>query len=122
MERGSDSINNLMSYVIFNIAPTLADIGIAVAYFTAAFGVYYGMIVYVHTLPLLSTALYSHSFAHTLIQPFSIAPLKDLGLPQDYWLSVCLAHQVHNHGHVYLDHGGCDGMANQISTGDEHSR
>lgn len=45
MERGSDSINNLLSYVIFNIMPTLADIGIAVAYFTAAFGVYYGMIV-----------------------------------------------------------------------------
>eukprot|EP00041_Stephanoeca_diplocostata_P034068 m.1143203 g.1143203 ORF g.1143203 m.1143203 type:complete len:915 (+) comp24457_c0_seq16:87-2831(+) len=46
MERGSDSINNLLSYVIFNIAPTLIDIGIAVVYFTTAFGVYYGIIVF----------------------------------------------------------------------------
>jgi ABC-type transport system involved in Fe-S cluster assembly fused permease/ATPase subunit len=27
VDRGTDSINSLLSYIIFNIAPTLADIG-----------------------------------------------------------------------------------------------
>lgn len=46
MDRGSDSINNLLSYIIFNIAPTLIDIAIAVGFFTSKFGAYYGLIVF----------------------------------------------------------------------------
>ena len=45
MDRGGDSINNLLNWVLFNIFPTLVDIGIAVIYFTITFGPYFGMIV-----------------------------------------------------------------------------
>ncbi len=46
MDRGTQSINNLLSYVLFNIAPTLADIGVAVIYFIVAFDGWFGLIVF----------------------------------------------------------------------------
>eukprot|EP00039_Didymoeca_costata_P007214 m.97438 g.97438 ORF g.97438 m.97438 type:complete len:865 (+) comp13595_c0_seq5:351-2945(+) len=46
MDRGGDSVNNLLNYILFNIAPTLADIAIAVTYFTTTFGSYFGLIVF----------------------------------------------------------------------------
>ena len=46
IDRGAESVNNLLNYVLFNIAPTLVDIGIAVAFFTSTFGAYFGLIVF----------------------------------------------------------------------------
>ncbi|KAK4322985.1 hypothetical protein Pmani_006291 [Petrolisthes manimaculis] len=47
MDRGTNSINTLLSYIIFNILPTVVDIVVAVVYFTAAFNYWFGIIVFV---------------------------------------------------------------------------
>lgn len=47
MDRGTQSINNLLSYVLFSILPTLVDIGVAVVYFVVAFDAWFGLIVFV---------------------------------------------------------------------------
>ncbi len=46
MDRGSQSITNLLSYILFNIAPTLVDIGVAVVFFVVAFDSWFGLIVF----------------------------------------------------------------------------
>lgn len=46
MDRGTDSIDNLLSYILFSIAPTLIDIMIAVVYFVLQFNVWFGLIVF----------------------------------------------------------------------------
>jgi ATP-binding cassette subfamily B (MDR/TAP) protein 6 len=46
MDRGTQSINNLLSYILFNIGPTLVDIGIAIIFFVVAFDVWFGLIVF----------------------------------------------------------------------------
>ena len=46
MDRGTQSINNLLSYILFNIAPTLVDIAVAVVYFVVAFDGWFGLIVF----------------------------------------------------------------------------
>lgn len=52
MDRGTSSINSLLSYLVFNILPTIIDIIVAIIYFTAAFNVWFGLIV------LVTMALY----------------------------------------------------------------
>ncbi|XP_065187945.1 ATP-binding cassette sub-family B member 6-like [Sycon ciliatum] len=52
MDRGTQSINNLLSYLLFNILPTLVDITIAIVYFTTSFNAWFGLIVF------LTMALY----------------------------------------------------------------
>ncbi|XP_060533810.1 ATP-binding cassette sub-family B member 6 [Cylas formicarius] len=47
MDRGTDSINNLLNYMLFSIAPTIIDIIVAVVYFTTAFNAWFGLIVFV---------------------------------------------------------------------------
>ncbi|XP_067130723.1 ATP-binding cassette sub-family B member 6 [Centruroides vittatus] len=47
MDRGTNSITNLLSYIVFSIFPTVADILIAIVYFSSAFGLWYGLIVFV---------------------------------------------------------------------------
>ncbi|EDQ85337.1 uncharacterized protein MONBRDRAFT_29256, partial [Monosiga brevicollis MX1] len=46
VDRGTDSVNSLLSYVLFSILPTLVDIAIACVYFTSEFGPYFGLIVF----------------------------------------------------------------------------
>lgn len=46
MDRGTDSINNLLSYIIFNIFPTITDILVAVVFFIASFNAWFGLIVF----------------------------------------------------------------------------
>ncbi|XP_065894792.1 ATP-binding cassette sub-family B member 6-like [Dysidea avara] len=56
MDRGTSSITNLLNYIIFNIIPTFADIGVAVVYFIIAFDAWFGLIVFVTmALYLLAT-------------------------------------------------------------------
>lgn len=47
ISRGTDSINSLLSYLIFNILPTIADILIAIVYFATAFNPWFSLIVFV---------------------------------------------------------------------------
>ncbi|KAJ8956256.1 hypothetical protein NQ318_014990 [Aromia moschata] len=47
MDRGTDSINNLLNYIIFSIFPTITDILVAVVYFIAAFNAWFGLIVFI---------------------------------------------------------------------------
>ena len=46
MDRGTQSINNLLSYLLFSIAPTLVDIAVAIIYFVVAFDAWFGIIVF----------------------------------------------------------------------------
>ena len=41
-DRGTDSVSSLLSYIMFNILPTIVDIAVAVVYFSTAFGTYFG--------------------------------------------------------------------------------
>lgn len=47
MDRGTNSINTLLAYIVFNILPTVVDIIVAVIYFSAAFNFWFGIIVFV---------------------------------------------------------------------------
>lgn len=47
MDRGTDSINNLLNYILFSIAPTLIDIFVAVVFFISIFNIWFGVIVFV---------------------------------------------------------------------------
>uniref|UniRef100_A0A1Q3FI81 ATP-binding cassette sub-family B member 6 n=2 Tax=Culex tarsalis TaxID=7177 RepID=A0A1Q3FI81_CULTA len=47
MDRGTDSINNLLNYILFSIMPTIVDILVAVVFFIAAFNWWFGLIVFI---------------------------------------------------------------------------
>ncbi|XP_041806921.1 ATP-binding cassette sub-family B member 6, mitochondrial [Chelmon rostratus] len=46
IDRGTSSINNLLSYILFSILPTICDIIIAIIYFVSYFNVWFGLIVF----------------------------------------------------------------------------
>lgn len=46
MDRGTDSINNLLNYILFSIIPTIVDIIIAIIFFVSAFNKWFGLIVF----------------------------------------------------------------------------
>ena len=52
IDRGTVSINNLLSYIVFSILPTICDIVIAIVYFVTSFNAWFGLIV------LICLALY----------------------------------------------------------------
>uniref|UniRef100_A0A3B4B3H3 Uncharacterized protein n=1 Tax=Periophthalmus magnuspinnatus TaxID=409849 RepID=A0A3B4B3H3_9GOBI len=45
IDRGTSSINNLLSYILFSILPTICDIIIAIVYFSSYFSLWFGLIV-----------------------------------------------------------------------------
>ncbi|XP_054827258.1 ATP-binding cassette sub-family B member 6 [Eublepharis macularius] len=47
VDRGTSSINNLLSYIVFSIFPTVADIIIAIVYFTTIFSAWFGLIIFI---------------------------------------------------------------------------
>ncbi|XP_034936655.1 ATP-binding cassette sub-family B member 6, mitochondrial [Chelonus insularis] len=47
MDRGTDSINNLLNYILFSIVPTIIDILIAVIFFVSSFNHWFGLIVFI---------------------------------------------------------------------------
>ncbi|KAK0058361.1 ATP-binding cassette sub-family B member 6 mitochondrial [Biomphalaria pfeifferi] len=47
VDRGTNSINTLLSYILFQVLPTIADIVIAIIYFITAFNYLFGIIVFV---------------------------------------------------------------------------
>lgn len=46
VDRGTDSVDSLLNYVLFNIFPTIADILIAIVYFIIQFNIWFGIIVF----------------------------------------------------------------------------
>ena len=58
MDRGTDSINGLLNYLIFSILPTLIDIAIAIVYFTTEFSAWFGLIVFVTMAVYLSMTIF----------------------------------------------------------------
>lgn len=66
MDRGTDSINNLLNYILFSIAPTIVDILIAVVFFITAFNWWFGFIVF------LTMTLY---IGKKLIIYFQVSPI-----------------------------------------------
>ncbi len=47
VDRGTSSVSNVLSYLFFNIAPTLIDIAVGIVYFIAAFNFWYGLVVFI---------------------------------------------------------------------------
>lgn len=47
IDRGTSSINSLLSYIVFSIFPTIADIVISIIYFITNFNAWFGLIVFV---------------------------------------------------------------------------
>lgn len=47
IDRGTSSINNLLSYIVFSIFPTIADIVIAIIYFVTCYNAWFGLIIFV---------------------------------------------------------------------------
>ncbi|XP_062865489.1 ATP-binding cassette sub-family B member 6 [Trichomycterus rosablanca] len=47
IDRGTSSIDSLLSYIVFSIFPTIADIIIAIVYFISNFNAWFGLIVFV---------------------------------------------------------------------------
>ncbi|CAG0905349.1 unnamed protein product [Cyprideis torosa] len=58
MDRGTNSITTLLSYILFNIVPTIADIIIAVIYFTSSFNAWFGLIVFVTMITYLAATIW----------------------------------------------------------------
>lgn len=46
MDRGTDSITNLLNYILFSITPTIIDILVAIVFFVSAFNIWFGIIVF----------------------------------------------------------------------------
>ncbi|KFZ69513.1 hypothetical protein N338_08080, partial [Podiceps cristatus] len=47
VDRGTSSINSLLSYIVFSIIPTITDIVIGIVYFTSVFSAWFGLIIFV---------------------------------------------------------------------------
>ncbi|XP_067426190.1 ATP-binding cassette sub-family B member 6 [Emydura macquarii macquarii] len=47
VDRGTSSVNSLLSYIVFSIFPTVADIVIGIVYFSSAFNPWFGLIIFV---------------------------------------------------------------------------
>ena len=57
MERGTNSINNLLQYLVFNIIPTMVDIVVAIVYFCIAFNLWFGLIILIAMILYLASTV-----------------------------------------------------------------
>lgn len=58
MDRGTDSINNLLNYIIFSILPTIVDIIIAVIFFITMFNGWFGLIVFLSMVLYMGATIF----------------------------------------------------------------
>ncbi|KAK3108532.1 hypothetical protein FSP39_010045 [Pinctada imbricata] len=58
VDRGTNSINSLLSYVIFQILPTVVDIVIAIIYFITAFNYIFGLVVFLCMVMYLGVTIW----------------------------------------------------------------
>jgi len=54
VDRGTNSVNNLLNYIVFSIMPTIVDIIIAIFYFLVMFNGWFALIVFVTMAVYLS--------------------------------------------------------------------
>ena len=47
MDRGTNSITQLLNYILFNIVPTVVDIIVAIVYLSSAFNGWLGLVVFI---------------------------------------------------------------------------
>ncbi|XP_030748456.1 ATP-binding cassette sub-family B member 6, mitochondrial-like [Sitophilus oryzae] len=73
MDRGTDSINNLLSYIFFSIAPTLIDIIIAVTYFCSAFNMWFGFIVFTTMILYIGITIWVTEWRTKFIRKMNLA-------------------------------------------------
>lgn len=57
MDRGTNSINSLMQYLVFSILPTIADIIIAIVYLGVALNIWFGLIILVTMVMYLASTI-----------------------------------------------------------------
>ena len=62
VDRGTQSVNGLLNYIIFSIVPTMIDIVIAIVYFSVEFNAWFGAIVFVTMLLYLGEEFRTCSF------------------------------------------------------------
>ncbi|CAF0760216.1 unnamed protein product [Adineta steineri] len=58
VDRGTDSLDSILNYILFNIFPTIADISIAVVYLIITFNIWFGIIVFGTMLLYLSVTIF----------------------------------------------------------------
>ncbi|KAH3715868.1 ATP-binding cassette sub-family B member 6-like [Dreissena polymorpha] len=58
VDRGTNSLNNLLNYVVFQIMPTIVDIIIAVIYFVTVFNYIFGLVVFVAMAAYLAVTIF----------------------------------------------------------------
>ncbi|XP_066149342.1 ATP-binding cassette sub-family B member 6 isoform X2 [Euwallacea fornicatus] len=73
MDRGTDSINNLLNYIFFSIVPTLIDILIAVVFFCSAFNIWFGIIVFVTMLLYIGVTIWVTEWRTKFIRRMNLA-------------------------------------------------
>ena len=71
IDRGTTSINSLLSYVVFSIAPTICDIIIAIVYFITYFNIWFGVIVFACLALYLGKRIWAFLFLKILRKFFS---------------------------------------------------
>lgn len=57
LDRGTNSVTSLLSYILFNILPAVADIVVAIVYFTVSFNAWFGLIVFVTMVLYLAATI-----------------------------------------------------------------
>ncbi|XP_022787340.1 ATP-binding cassette sub-family B member 6, mitochondrial-like [Stylophora pistillata] len=57
VDRGANSIYNLLNYLLFTILPTFADIGVAVVYFIVAFNGWFGLLIFITMALYIATTI-----------------------------------------------------------------
>lgn len=73
MDRGTDSINNLLNYIFFSIAPTLIDILVAIIFFCSAFNMWFGLIVFVTMILYIGITIWVTEWRTKFIRRMNLA-------------------------------------------------
>lgn len=73
MDRGTDSITNLLNYIFFSIAPTLIDILIAVVYFCTVFNMWFGLIVFTTMILYIGVTIWVTEWRTKFIRRMNLA-------------------------------------------------
>lgn len=58
LDRGTSSVNTLLSFLLFNIIPAFADIAIAFVFFSYQFNIWFGLIVLVTMITFLAATIF----------------------------------------------------------------
>lgn len=85
MDRGTDSINNLLNYILFSITPTIVDIVVAVIYFISVFNAWFGLIVFVTMVLYIGKKF----FICFICELFLFMPIENNVNKTKNWIETC---------------------------------